>query len=244
VALLFISDLHLSAERPDRVDAFERFIATTARGCDGLYILGDLFDLWLGDDDDTDPHPRVLAALARLTGAGTRLVVSLGNRDFLLAQRFADRTGAVLLPDYQLEHFYGVATLLTHGDLLCTRDLAYQEFRQQVRAPGARRAFLDQPLAARRALAARMREGTRASMLEKPAEVMDVEAATVDRVMSEWRATRPIHGHTHRPGIHHVDTGEWFYERIVLGDWYARGEVAILDAEGARLVAIDDLLSA
>lgn len=241
MALLFISDLHLSAERPEQLDLFERFVAA-AQGCDGLFILGDLFELWLGDDDDIEPHPRIISALARLTAGGTVLRVAHGNRDFLLGARFAHATGATLLPDYHRDEFYGVPTLLTHGDLLCGNDVAYQEFRRKVREPRFCQQFLAQPLTARRAFATEVRAGTVSAISAKDESIMDVDLATVDRVMREHRATRLIHGHTHRPRIHERDGGGRFYERVVLGDWYARGNIAVVDADGARLIAVDEFI--
>ncbi|MCC6203079.1 MAG: UDP-2,3-diacylglucosamine diphosphatase [Gammaproteobacteria bacterium] len=237
MALLFVSDLHLAAERPAQIDAFERLL-DAARGSDGLYILGDLFELWLGDDDDTKPHDRVITALARLAASGTPVAVQHGNRDFLLGARFAHLTGAKLLPEYHRDEFYGVPTLLMHGDLLCTRDVAYQEFRREVRDPRFCQQFLAQPLTARRAYASEVRAGALAAVNAKDEAIMDVDPETVDRVMAQYRVMRLIHGHTHRPHIHESFGDGRFYERVVLGDWYESGRMAIIDSSGARLIPV------
>lgn len=241
MALLFASDLHLAAERPAQIDAFERLL-DAARGSDGLYLLGDLFEIWLGDDDDTEPHGRIIDALARLTASGTPVAVQHGNRDFLLGARFARLTGARLLPEYHREEFYGVPTLLMHGDLLCTRDVAYQEFRRKVRDARFCQQFLGQTLEARRAYANDVRAGTLSATSAKDESIMDVEEDTVDQVMAQHHVMRLIHGHTHRPRIHEIFGGGRFYERIVLGDWYERGQIAIVDSGGARLVAADEII--
>ena len=186
-----------------------------------VYLLGDVFEIWLGDDDDSPPHPRILAALRRYTESGGSLSVMRGNRDFLFSEAFATATGATLLDDWHTIELFDARTLLTHGDLLCTRDVQYQQFRHYVRNPDNQREFLAHPLAKRREIAAHTRSGTKASMLEKEDVIMDVEQSTVEKFMHEFRAYRLIHGHTHRPADHHfTDSGGQTRERFVLGDWY------------------------
>ena len=164
---VFVSDLHLSDEAPEKVDLFLALLDCAAAEQAALYLLGDIFEIWLGDDDDSDPHPRIREGLRRFTGTGAKLYVMRGNRDFLLGERFAAETGAELLTDWHLVEVCGEQTLLTHGDLLCTRDVQYQQFRAYVRDPANQAAFLANPLVRRREIAAHTRSGTKASMLEK-----------------------------------------------------------------------------
>lgn len=232
---LFISDLHLAPERPRTVELFLDLLAHRARAARTLYILGDLFDAWIGDDDDAPPYPRILAALRALTAAGTVCAILHGNRDFLLGRRFARATGCRLLPDPSRLVLGGEPTLLMHGDLLCTDDVPYQRFRRRVRNPLVRRLFLWRPLSARRRLAADYRQRSMAAMAAKTAAIMDVNAETVNRYLRRYRATRLIHGHTHRPGEH-----DWILDgrpvrRSVLADWSeTAGEVLVRDSAGWR----------
>ena len=243
MATLFISDLHLSAEREEKTALFERFLTAAKSRCDGLYILGDLFEFWLGDDDDSDPHPRVVSALADFSGFGIPLYIMRGNRDFLLGDDFMRATGAALLPDYQVENLYGVSTLMAHGDLLCTKDVEYQEFRRQVRNPENQQSFLSKSLEERRAIAAHTRSGTTASMLKKDGYIMDVEPLAVAKVMAEYKATRLIHGHTHRPGVRQFVADGLPHVRVVLGDWYEQENVAVVNTAGTDLFSIIEFLN-
>ncbi len=233
-AIVFASDLHLSAADPDKVELFDAFMARAASAAREVFLLGDVFEIWLGDDDDSDPHPRILAALRRYTDSGGGLYVMRGNRDFLFSETFAAATGANLLDDWHTIELFGTRTLLTHGDLLCTRDVQYQQFRHYVRNPDNQREFLAHPLTKRREIAAQTRSGTQASMLEKEDVIMDVEQSTVENFMREFDAPRLIHGHTHRPADHRFtgDDGA-VRERLVLGDWY--GECSVLIARDERL---------
>ena len=242
VTILLISDLHLSGERPDKVALFERFLSSAAKRCSALYILGDLFELWLGDDDDTPPHAAIIAALARFSGSGVPLHVMRGNHDFLIGERFAAATGARLLGDYHAQTWHGIETLLTHGDLLCTEDVLYQAFRVRVRDPAFQRSFLARPLSERRAIAFDLRAATRESSAAKPEAIMDVAPSAVADVMRRHGVARLIHGHTHRPAIHRFDLDGAPAERVVLGDWYAQENVAVLDESGVRLVGIGEFL--
>jgi UDP-2,3-diacylglucosamine hydrolase len=240
---LFVSDLHLANARPAQLSLFIEFLACVARRrARALYILGDLFEVWLGDDDDTPPNAAVVAALAALTAAGVELYVGYGNRDFLYGARFIKATGARLLDDYAVIDLYGTPTLVTHGDLLCTRDIKYQRFRRLVRHPLTRRAFLATPLAWRQRIAHRTRSGTVASMRRKDDAVMDVEESTVADIMLRHQVNLLIHGHTHRPAFHDYEDGE--RRRIVLGDWYEQDSVLVCDAEGQRALRVSAYLTA
>jgi UDP-2,3-diacylglucosamine hydrolase len=217
---LFISDLHLSAERPETVRLFLRFLADRAVGAEHLYILGDLFDVWIGDDDRTAPIPEILSALRRLTDTGTRLWVMHGNRDFLLGEDFCRETGSRLLPDPTLIDLYGTPSLLMHGDLLCTDDQAYQTFRREVREAGFARRFLALTLDQRRAQARHYREQSGEANSLKPEAIMDVNQQTVATYMRDHAAKRLIHGHTHRPAAHSFTLDGETAHRFVLGEWH------------------------
>lgn len=239
---LFVSDLHLSAARPTKLATFLQFIACARVSAQALYILGDLFEVWLGDDDDTPPNAEVVAALQALTRAGVALYVGHGNRDFLYGPRFALATGAQLLSDYAKIDLYGTSTLLTHGDLLCTKDVKYQRFRRVVRHPFTQRVFLATPLAWRQRIAHRTRAGTQASMQRKNDAIMDVDEQTVANVMSEHSVALLIHGHTHRPAVHEYPARA--SRRIVLGDWYEQDSVLVCDENGQHPMRVSTYLHA
>ena len=240
---LFLSDAHLSEQRPEQLPVFRAVLErATARGA-AVYILGDLVEFWPGDDDDAPFHREVVAALARFSASGGALHVALGNRDFLLGQRFAEDTGAQLLPDYSTLSLAGVTALIGHGDLLCTRDIKYQLFRQFVRDATNQQKFLAAPLAERRRIAAQTREGTAASMTEKDDHIMDVDEAEVLRVMQAHNATLLIHGHTHRPGQHELVDGDLRRQRYVLGDWYSEGTVLWVEGANCRLLSTSAFLA-
>ncbi len=217
---LFISDLHLHPERPHLTRAFFHFLHTRAQGAQALYILGDFFDAWIGDDDDTPLNAEVAGELKTLSNAGTRIFLMHGNRDFLLGETFANSAGAQLIADGTVIDLYGCPTLLMHGDSLCTGDKDYMAFRQQVRSPQWQAQILAQPLAARRALAAQLREKSQEMNSLKAEDIMDVTEAEVVRVMTEAKVARLIHGHTHRPARHPMLLDGKPAERIVLGDWH------------------------
>jgi UDP-2,3-diacylglucosamine hydrolase len=228
---LFISDLHLSPERPRCTALFEGLLAGRARQARRLYILGDLFDTWIGDDDDA--YQPVLAALTALTAAGVTCGIQRGNRDFLLGRRFARRTGCTLLPDRTVIRLGDAAVLLMHGDLLCTDDVPYQRFRRKVRNPLVQRLFLLQPLPRRRRIAADYRRKSGAAMSQKPAEIMDVNPTAVQQALRAAGARELVHGHTHRPADHRLTLDGSDAMRRVLADWSdERGEV-LVHADGA-----------
>jgi UDP-2,3-diacylglucosamine hydrolase len=222
VSSLFVSDLHLDDARPGMVEAFVAFCAGPAREARALYILGDLFEAWIGDDDDSPLAARVAKALRQVADAGVDVAFQHGNRDFLLGEAYAARCGMRLLPEHVVERIEGIDTLLLHGDTLCLHDTAYARFRAQVRDPAWQAGFLSQPLAARRAFAAGARaESARHTAGTSPV-LMDVDPAAVAALFStNPRAPRMIHGHTHRPAIHTATVGGVVVERIVLADWYA-----------------------
>jgi UDP-2,3-diacylglucosamine hydrolase len=232
---LFISDLHLDDERPFITELFLQFLRGEAREAQALYILGDLFESWIGDDDDAPLAQRVQDALAELSRSGVVTYFMAGNRDFLVGPRFAQRSGLTLLDDPTRIDLAGVPTLLMHGDTLCTDDLAYQKFRAQVRDPDWQQAFLAQPLAQRRAFAAQARAQSRLHTGTAMAQIMDVTDTAVHDALRSRVAQRLIHGHTHRPARHRVDLGDRVAERIVLGDWYEQGSVLRVDGEAIEL---------
>jgi UDP-2,3-diacylglucosamine hydrolase len=230
---LFVSDLHLSAERPHINEQFFEFTGRIARGAETLYILGDLFEYWLGDDDLGDPlNAAVANALQSLSAGGVPVRLMRGNRDLLIGSAFARRCGAELIDDSRLIELYGVRTLVMHGDTLCTDDREYQKFRAHARDSGNQARFLAQPLAARREEMLGLRSRSEQSKRAKPAEIMDVSVRTVEETLREYRYPRLIHGHTHRPARHvHVIDGREC-ERWVLNDWYVRGGYLRCDAGG------------
>ncbi|HEX4926525.1 MAG TPA: UDP-2,3-diacylglucosamine diphosphatase [Burkholderiales bacterium] len=230
---LYISDLHLSDERPEANERFFAFMENEAPGAGELFVLGDLFEYWVGDDDLDDAfHAIVAAFFRRYTGAGGKLFVLHGNRDFLMGERFAAATGAVLLSDPALRG----ETLLMHGDTLCTDDLDYQAWRHTARSENWQREFLARPLAERRRLVRGLREKSKEVIQAKAAEIMDVNEQAVREALRVHRATRLVHGHTHRPGHHVLEVDGRRCERWVLPDWYGAGGYLEIAPEKARLV--------
>jgi len=238
---LFIADLHLSTERPETLKRFERFLSGRAARAAHLYILGDLFDLWIGDDDPAPPGPRVAGALEALTRQGTQLWLMHGNRDFLLGERFCRESGARLLGDWARIDLHGVPTLLMHGDQLCTDDSDYQAFRHQVRAPEFIRGFLALPLEQRRRQAGEYRARSGEANSLKADAIMDVnQEAVVSRMRSHGTA-RLIHGHTHRPADHDFVLDGSPVSRHVLGDWRADGaEISSVSRAGTKRESFRD----
>lgn len=235
MSTLFVSDLHLDAARPAATDAFLALLAGPARQADALYILGDLFEAWIGDDDHAEPAARVCEALRELGDSGVPVSLMRGNRDFLYGQAMAERCGATLLPDPCVVDLHGTPTLLMHGDLLCTDDQAYQAFRRQVRDPAWQAQFLAQPLQARRAFAAQARAASREHQQGLAESIMDVNAEAVEATMARHGVARLVHGHTHRPAVHDVQVAGAPAQRVVLGDWYDQGSVLWVDAGGLSL---------
>ncbi len=235
---LLASDLHLDSEAPWAIDAFIRFLAGPARGAQALYLLGDLFEVWVGDDDDDADHARANAALRTLSDSGVPVYVIHGNRDFLLGADYEARTGVKLLPDPVLTDLHGVPTLLSHGDLFCTEDPAYQALRDIVRRPRWQQRFLALPLATRRELASAARAGSRAHTQRTIPTIMDVNPDAVLRALRVTGARRLIHGHTHRPAIHELSVDGRHAERVVLAPWYESASCVAVDANGVREVPL------
>jgi UDP-2,3-diacylglucosamine hydrolase len=235
VAILFISDLHIDASRPDITRQFVDFLRTEACGADALYILGDLFESWVGDDSPDAGQSAATDAIKSLTAAGVPCFVMHGNRDFLLGQQFCLRSGAHLLPDPLIVTLYGEPVLVMHGDALCTDDRAYQRLRGTVRDATWKRRFLALSLAQRRSLAGAARVGSQAHTAAAAYAITDVNAESVARALKESGAATLLHGHTHRPGIHALRVEGRACTRIVLGDWYEQGSVLRWDSGGAEL---------
>lgn len=240
MASLFISDLHLDPSRPAITRLFLQFLREQAAGAEALYILGDLFEAWVGDDEEGALAQTVRAALRELHLGGVAVFIMRGNRDFLLGRDFSGQTGARLLPDPCVISLYGEPTLLLHGDLLCTDDLAYLSVRQQVRKPAWQEQFLEQSLPARRAFAEQARgqsQQHQSGLSESGAleAITDANVQTVEKMMTQFGVTRLIHGHTHRPAIHAQRSGGRPAQRVVLGDWYEQGSVLAVDADGLVL---------
>lgn len=243
MATLFLSDLHLSATRPEKLELFYRLLVGPAAHSEGVYILGDLFDLWIGDDDHTEPNRTILQAMMELSMTGVPVYVMHGNRDFLMGKRFLARTNCRLLPDVHIIDLYGRKTLLLHGDILCTKDADYQQFRRKVRDPKWQRLALAIPLFLRKSIAKKMRADALAHSNKKPAAIMDVTQETVESLLTQHRAWQMIHGHTHRPAIHDFWLAGQPARRIVLGDWYQGDSVLVCDSVRQRLLRVEELLA-
>jgi len=224
MSTLFVSDLHLCRERPEVNALFFRFLQERVPGSDTLYILGDLFEYWAGDDDLAEPlHAEIAGALKEVSDAGVPLYFMHGNRDFLVGDEFARVTGATLLDDPTVVDLHGTPTLLMHGDTLCTDDVKYQTFRAQIRDGAWQKAFLSKPLAVRKAMIENVREQSAREVKAKPPEIMDVNLYSVADAFRRSGCSRMIHGHTHRPARHVHEVDGRPCERWVLTDWYERG---------------------
>ncbi len=235
---LFISDLHLDAHSPDITKQFLSLVAGEARDAEALYILGDFFESWVGDDAADEQQTAAIAALKALTDAGVPCFVMHGNRDFLLGSRFCALSGARLLADPLIVTLYGEPVLVMHGDALCTDDRAYQRLRATVRDAGWQRQFLALSVAARRALAGAARVGSKAHTAALEYRIADVNSASVAAALRAAGATTLLHGHTHRPGINPLTVDGRACTRIVLGDWHAHGSLLRWDRGGPELVSL------
>jgi UDP-2,3-diacylglucosamine hydrolase len=238
VSTLFVSDLHLDGCLPAAITQFESFLQGPARAASALYILGDLFESWVGDDDDDPDRARVCAALRALSDAGVACHVCHGNRDFLLAAGFEQRTGCRMLADPTVIDLYGERVLLTHGDALCTADTSYQRLRSVVRTAAWQRRFRRLPLATRRLLADAARAGSRAHTGMMAAEIMDASEPAISDVLRACGVRVLIHGHTHRPGVHEFSVDGATARRFVLGAWYEQGSCLSRDAHGFQLLTL------
>lgn len=238
--VLFVSDLHLSPERPAIVERFLRFLREEAHAAAALYILGDLLEHWIGDDDADESFNRDLFAhLANLSGGGVDVFLMHGNRDFLVSASAAAQAGMTLIPDAVERELFGVRTLLMHGDTLCTDDVRYQRYRSWVRRPGLIRAFLALPRGIREAIGGGLKRVSAGEKRIKAPAIMDVNEGAVESALRAHRYPRLIHGHTHRPARHvHVVDGH-ACERWVLADWYERGSYLRCDAQGCTAIPLN-----
>ncbi len=241
MAQAFIADLHLTAERPGAIALFQEFLGHAQKHVETLYILGDLFEYWVGDDGAGEPEfAPVMSALRCATEAGLAIAVMHGNRDFLLGSGFAKATGCRLLEDPHRISLYGVPTVLSHGDALCTDDHPYLALRAQFRDPAWQRQILGRPLAERVAMARTLRRESGRATFAKDAAILDVNPAAVAELLSQQNARRLIHGHTHRPGQYRQASGEGLITRIVVGDWYEGSSVLVVGPTGLKLSAATD----
>jgi UDP-2,3-diacylglucosamine hydrolase len=235
---LFISDLHLEADRPEIGEQFLDFLDEEAADAEALYILGDFFEYWVGDDDPDDYYASIKRSLRAFTDSGVPVYFMHGNRDFMIGEEFAADTGVTILPDpYPLE-LYGKSVLLSHGDALCTDDVEYQQVRAMTRNREWQAMMLEKPLEERIAIAkhARAQSAERNKTLSE--SIMDVNPDAVKKAISEHGVEILLHGHTHRPGIHGVEVDDRFAKRVVLGDWYDQGSVVRWDEDGVELSTI------
>lgn len=227
---LFISDLHLGPQNPSRIDAFARWLQAQPGSCGALYILGDFFDAWIGDDDDSPLAQQVIEELNRFSSK-TPTYFMRGNRDFLIGESFCQRAGLTLLEDPHTLELGGQRVLLMHGDTLCTADQEYQQFRAMVRSSAWQKQVLSLPLPQRRVMAADLRSKSQSMSAIKAEDIMDVTPSEVVKVMAQHQAQTLIHGHTHRPAIHDLTVNDKPAKRYVLGDWHETGWCIRADAE-------------
>ncbi|WES69645.1 UDP-2,3-diacylglucosamine diphosphatase [Superficieibacter sp. HKU1] len=236
MATLFIADLHLCTEEPAITAGFLRFLAGDAREADALYILGDLFEAWIGDDDPVPLHREIAAAIKPLVDSGVPCYFIHGNRDFLLGKRFARESGMILLAEEKVLNLYGRKVLILHGDTLCTDDAGYLAFRAKVHQPWLQKLFLALPLFVRQRIAAKMRANSKAANSTKSLEIMDVNPQAVVKAMERHRVQWMIHGHTHRPAVHHLTANDEPACRVVLGAWHCEGSMVKVTPEGVELI--------
>ncbi|PHR84314.1 MAG: UDP-2,3-diacylglucosamine diphosphatase [Colwellia sp.] len=219
----FIADLHLAQNRPDITACFLRFLKDDAIQAQHLYILGDLFEAWIGDDDDSEFLTTIAEALTTLSALGTTIYYIHGNRDFLLGQRFAKKSAMILLPEIDLIDLYGKSVVIMHGDTLCTRDIGYQKFRKKSRSWWWQAIIKSLPLFVRKKIASDYRKKSAAATAIKSQDIMDVTPSEVVKCLEHYQSQLLIHGHTHRPAVHELTANTKEAKRVVLGDWYEQG---------------------
>ncbi|WP_114765324.1 UDP-2,3-diacylglucosamine diphosphatase [Vibrio rhodolitus] len=234
---LFISDLHLSPNTPEINACFEHFMRTEAIHADALYVLGDLFDFWIGDDDNSDFAAQIRNEFKQLTDAGVPCFFTKGNRDFLVGKRFAKQTGVSLLGDETVINLYGRNAVILHGDTLCTEDVQYLAFRAKVNQPWLQWLFNRLPMAIKTPIVRKIQSDARDTKKSKSLTIMDVTQSEVEKVMLEHKVDLMIHGHTHRPNVHTFSVADQEMTRIVLGDWYEQGSILCFDANNFSLQA-------
>lgn len=222
---LFISDLHLAPERPDIIKLFIHFMNHQAAQAESLYILGDLVEYWLGDDDNAAGLNEVFSAMKQQADKGLKIYLMHGNRDFLMGEELAKRCGCTLIHEPCVVDFDNTPVLLMHGDILCTDDLRYQELRLMLRNPAWQQDFLSKPLAEREQMALALRKQSQEETQLKASDIMDVNATAVEKAFADNGVSLMIHGHTHRPAVHEFEINNTAVKRIVLGDWYDQGSV-------------------
>lgn len=232
---LFVSDVHLDAARPRIIELFNTFLAKRAVHADALYILGDLFEYWIGDDAPYLQYQTTFNQIKHLTDQGLPVYFLHGNRDFLIAKKFADMTGVSLLTEEHVIEVYQQKILLMHGDTLCTDDIEYQKFRKKTQSKLLRWLVLHLPVRTRQSIAERLRNTSKQAVNEKSYEIMDVNQQAVIKAMQRHQVTTLIHGHTHRPAIHKFMLEQTDYQRAVLGDWYQKGNALRVTADGLEL---------
>ena len=235
MSTLFVSDLHLEADRPDIGNQFVQFLKTEAMEADDLYILGDLFESWVGDDDPNAHYAKIKMAIRKVVDKGVPVYFMHGNRDFMIGRQFANETGVEILKDPYPVTMYGQKALLSHGDALCTDDTQYQRVRVMTRNPDWQASILAKPLKERLRIAAEARRQSLERTLNLSMDIMDVNQDEVRRVITTHGVDVLLHGHTHRPDIHTIDLGNRKAKRIVLGDWYTQGSVLRWDLQGPKL---------
>lgn len=237
MSTLFIADLHLCDEEPAITAGFIHFLAHQAVSADALYILGDLFESWIGDDDAGPLHLQIAAAIKTLVNTGVPCYFIHGNRDFLLGKRFASLSGMILLPESQVINLYGRKMLIMHGDTLCTDDTAYLAFREKVHRPWLQTLFLALPLFFRRRIAAKMRASSKTANSSKSLTIMDVNPQAVVEALTDHQVQWLVHGHTHRPAIHELVANQQPAFRCVLGAWHHEGSMIKVTAENVELIS-------
>lgn len=235
MSTLFISDLHLSDERENITELFLNFLEQRASKADALYILGDLFEVWPGDDIIQPDYIQSIKKIKQLTENGLPIYVMQGNRDFLMAEKFAEVSGVTMIDDPTIINLYNTPILLMHGDTLCTDDIEYQKFRTMVRDPKWKADFFSKPDHERLAMTTKYRKISKTETALKSMDIMDVNQQAVETIMGEKNICQLIHGHTHRPAIHHFSVDNKDMKRIVLGDWYKQGSVLVYDENGCQL---------
>lgn len=237
MSTLIIADLHLSEDEPAITAGFINFIYQQAVHAEQLYILGDFFNYWIGDDDPNPLHTQIAEALNYLQQQGVKCYFMHGNRDFLLGQRYAKQCGMTILAQSHLIELYGQKILLLHGDTLCIDDQAYQNYRKKVHTPWIQRLFLALPLFIRRRIAQKMRQNSRQASRMKAESIMDVNPQAVIKQLEHYHADWMIHGHTHRPAIHEIIHHDQHYFRGVLGAWHHEGSAFVINAQGITLIS-------
>lgn len=236
MTIRLISDIHLSSNRPDLIEAFFHYLQNLSEDTSALYLLGDIFDAYIGDDDDSELLQTVKQQLLALSQKGVKLYFMHGNRDFLVGEDFCQASGCTLLSDPSVIEYYGKPYLLMHGDSLCTDDVEYQAFRAQIQNPDSKAFLLSKPLEERRAIAKQLREGSKSMNSNKAEDIMDVNHQAVLQAFADHKVNTLIHGHTHRPAIHPISEQQ---QRVVLGDWDKQGWEIIIEQQGLTLNAFD-----